>query len=217
MAGIGQMGDTARRAGDTVSIEPLGVRFTVPALWMGRFPPGTTPSKPGTGRFGCQLMINGPPEDRIVVDPARFPLITQRLVGERRSYQEALDAVVPVSAMVARAGGDRFDSSCIAPQVNFYVTDSASARSSDLMAIIAESIVGRNYSGVHSVTSDSAGWRAVHLSWSEHQSDFIRPATLEIWSRSIGNRFLIVGVMDSWSDPLDIADLLASLQWRTSP
>ena len=203
--------DTARRTADTVFIEPPGVRLTIPSLWMGRVPPGAKPTVPGRGRFGCQLMISGPVEDRIVLDPNRFLTIQEGIFGERRAYQDALDAIFPASIMVAHLGGDRFNNSCLAPQVHIYVADSATVHPADF-GPAAEPVIERAYSRVRRVESDSAGWHVVRISWTESKTDFIHPATLEIWARVVGSRMLILGIMDSWAARGDVAELLASIR-----
>lgn len=211
LTGTAQPLDTARRVADTLVIEPLGIRLTIPSLWMGRIPAGATMGSPPQGRIGCQLGISGPPEDRIVVEPARFMLIQQGIFGERRSYQDALDAVVGGAPMVAHVGGDRFNSNCIAPQAHIYVLDTAAAHATGFGAV-AQGIIERSYTGVRRVERDSAGWHVERIAWREAKTDFSHPATLDIWSRTIGSRVLIIGIMDSWAANGDTDRMLASVR-----
>lgn len=85
--------DSVRRVVDTLYIEPLGLRATVPALWMGRVPAGATVVSPGKGRFGCQLHVDRPVSERVVTDRSTFPAIIQGIYGPLQSAQEALDSI----------------------------------------------------------------------------------------------------------------------------
>jgi hypothetical protein len=118
--------DSVRLVGDTLRIEPLGVRATVPALWMGRVPPDAAAF--GQGRFGCQLNVSGPVSDRVVTDPSKFAEIITGIYGPVRSAQEAIDSILPRSAMVANVGGDRFNGNCVAPKIHVYVADTSPDR-----------------------------------------------------------------------------------------
>lgn len=203
--------DSARRVADTLLIEPLGVRATVPALWMGRVPPGATIIAPGPGRFGCQIDVNKPVGERVVTDQSKFSEIIQGIYGPVRSAQEALDSILPRSAMVANVGGDRFNGNCVAPHIHLYVTDTASLASMPVAAI-AQRVVEKVFSGVKRTESDSASWRVIKLSWDDRQTDFLKPGTLEIMIRRFRDRVLLVAVMDGWSDRLDANEFLASIR-----
>ncbi len=203
--------DSARRVADTLFIEPIGVRATVPALWMGRIPEGATMNAPGRGRFGCQLNVSGPVSDRVVVDPMKFPAIIQGIYGPVRSAQEALDSILPRSAMVASVGGDRFNGNCVVPHIHLYVTDPAMLASLPVGSI-AQRIIEKQFSGITRVESDSASWHVVNLSWSDRQTDFLKPGTLEILTRWFRDRLLVVAVMDGWSGRADTNEFLASIR-----
>ena len=206
--------DSTRLVADTLVIQPIGVHVTVPALWMGRVPPELTARRFGAGApFGCQIdASHSPLENRIVVDPSRFAGIQSGLFGERKSYQDALDMVLPVGSMVAHAGGDRFNSKCLAPQVHIYVADSAAVHVGNFLAQ-AQATIERQYPGVRGSETDSAGWHIVRFSWTETKTDFIHPASLMILARVIGGRALALGVMDAWTDPRNVNDLLTSIRW----
>jgi hypothetical protein len=203
--------DSTRRVADTLFIEPLGVRALVPPLWMGRVPEGATMRAPGRGRFGCQLDVSKPISDRVVIDPADFPAMLQGIYGPVRSAQEALDSVLPRSAMVASVGGDRVNGSCVAPHIHFYVAD-AVLPISPMIASIAHRVVERTFQGVERVEGDSASWHVISLSWTDTQTDFIKPGTLEILTRRFGDRVLLVAVMDGWSGRGDANEFLASIR-----
>jgi hypothetical protein len=201
--------DTVRLVGDTLRIEPLGVRVTVPALWMGRVPPDAAAF--GQGRFGCQLNVSGPVSDRVVTDPSKFAEIITGIYGPVRSAQEALDSILPRSAMVANVGGDRFDGNCVAPKIHVYVADTTSLAAVPV-ASIAERVVERVFPGVKRTEADSASWHVVRLSWDDRQTDFFKPGTLEILMRRIRDRVLLVAVMDGWSGRQDTNEFLASIR-----
>ena len=203
--------DSARRVADTLFIEPLGVRAIVPPLWMGRVPEGATMNAPGRGRFGCQLDVSKPVNDRVVVDPAKFPAMIQGIYGPVRSAQDALDSILPRSVMVANVGGDRFNGNCVAPHIHLYVAD-ATLSASPSIASTAQRVVEKTFAGVKRVESDSASWHVINLSWNDRQTDFLKPGTLEILMRRFGDRLLLVAVMDGWSGRGDANEFLASIR-----
>jgi hypothetical protein len=206
-----QVSDTARRVADTVFIEPVGVRLIIPPLWMGTIPAGEGAHSSGLGAFNCQLRISGPVDDRVVLDPSRFAATRQGLYGARRSYQNALDAILSNAMMVAHVGGDRFNSGCVAPHAQLYVAGAEDAAPAGFGAQ-AERVIALEYGGIKRVETDSASWHIVRISWTEAKTDWIHPATLEIWSQRIGNRFFVIAVMDSWANRVDSARLLASIR-----
>jgi len=167
--------DSVRLVADTLRIEPLGVRATVPALLMGRVPPAAAVND--QGRFGCQLDVRKPVSERVVTDPSKFAEIIKGIYGPVRSAQEALDSILPRSAMVANVGGYRFNGDCVAPNVHLYVADTASLASVPI-ASIAQRVVEREFSGVKRTEADSASWHVVRLSWDDRQTDFFKPGTL---------------------------------------
>lgn len=201
--------DSVRLVGDTLRIEPLGVRATVPALWMGRVPPDAAAY--GQGRFGCQLNVSGPVSERVVTDPSKFAEIIKGIYGPVRSAQEALDSILPRTAMVANVGGDRFNGNCVAPKIHLYVTDTASLTAVPV-ASIAQRVVGRVFSGVKRAEGDSASWHVVNLSWNDRQTDFVKPGTLEILIRRFRDRVLLIAVMDGWSGRPDANEFLNSIR-----
>jgi hypothetical protein len=203
--------DSVRRVVDTLYIEPLGVRATVPALWMGRIPAGATMVSPGKGRFGCQLNVGKPVNERVVTDRLTFPAIFQGIYGPLQSAQEALDSILPRSGMVASVGGDQFNGHCVAPHIHLYVTDTA-AIAAVPVAAIAQRVVEKVFSRVKRIESDSASWHVIHLSWDDRQTDFLKPGTLDIMTRRFRDRVLIVAVMDGWSDRIDANEFLASIR-----
>lgn len=203
--------DSVRRVADTLFIEPLGIRATVPALWMGRVPSGSTVLAPGKGRFGCQIHVEEPVNERIVTERSQFPAIMQGIYGPIRSAQEALDSIIPRSAMLASVGGDRFNGNCVAPHIHLYVVDSASLRSVSIAAI-TQRVVGKVFRGVKLAVGDSASWSVVKLSWDDRQTDFLKPGTLEVFTRRVRDRVLLVAVMDGWSDRPDADEFLASIR-----
>lgn len=203
--------DSVQRVADTIYIEPLGVRATVPALWMGRVPPGATMVAPGNGRLGCQLDVNKPVSERVVTDRLKFATIIQGIYGSVRSSQEALDSILPRSAMVGNVGGDRFNGNCVAPHIHLYVVDAAWIESLQV-ASISQRIIEKDFAGVKRAESDSASWHVVNLSWNDSQTDFQKPGTLEILIRRYRDRLLVVAVMDGWSDRMDANEFLASIR-----
>ena len=203
--------DSVRRLADTLFIDPIGIRATVPVLWMGRVPEGATLMAPGRGRFRCQLSVSAPVSDRIVVDPENFPAMIQGISGPVKSAQEALDSILPRSAMVAIVGGDRFNGNCVAPHIHLYVTTPALLESLPV-ASVAKRVVERTFAGVTSVEADSASWHVVNLSWNDRQTDFLKPGTLEILTRRFRDRVLVVAVMDGWSDRVDANEFVGSIR-----
>jgi hypothetical protein len=202
-----QLGDTASRVADTLRIEPLGVRFTIPALWMGR-----TPDDPSaSGALGCQRNVSAPIEQRIVTAPEQLAQIFDGIYAPKRTYQTALDSLVPRAAMVAHVGGHRFNGNCVTPQIHVFV---ASAASIDLSALAAtaERIVGREYTRIARAESDSGAWHIVHLSWTDAKTDWIKPASLEIRFRRYVAQVLVLGIMDAWADPRNAGAFVSSLR-----
>lgn len=202
---------SAKLVADTLQIEPLGVRFTVPPLWMGRIPGGGWESARDSGRFGCQMLISGAVEDRIVTAPEALEQITRGIFDPVRSYQTALDSIFIGARMVAHVGGDRFSGGCVAPQIHLYVSDTSSFEPSSI-GDAAQRIVGRKYSKIHRTESDSSSWYIVRLNWTDAATDWIKPATFEIWTRRSGTNVLILGVMDRWSGRLDANAFLSSFR-----
>jgi hypothetical protein len=90
-----QQRDSAWRVADTLRIEPLGIRFTVPPLWMGRVPDGVSANAPGPGRLACQFRVTGPVEDRIVTATAALSQLKGGIFPPRSTYRAALDSIVP--------------------------------------------------------------------------------------------------------------------------
>ena len=203
--------DTAFLSGDTLHIAPMGLRLTVPSFWMGRIPSGTTPSAPGGGRFGCQLMERSTLSERIVTDRAQLSSRSRGRYGPKQVFDLVLDSIVPGSALVAHVGAVPFARNCVAPHVRIYVADTVAAQPS-AFARVARRVIERQYSGIKSVTTDSAGWTIVRLAWTEAKTDFIRPAALDIWSRRMGGRLVILGVMEFWAGKDDTAALLNSIR-----
>ena len=207
--------DSARFVADTLVIEPLGVRFTIPSIWMGR-----VPAKPSVaslisnerGRFACELLSHAPLEERVILDKPRLAGIGSGLKGFMKSYQDALDAIVPVTALVAHAGGVAFRDNCLAPQAHIYVVDTAIVRVPEF-ASRAMAVIEREYSDIKHTETDSAGWHVVRLGWREAKTDFIHPVSLEFWSRRFGGRLLVLGVMTrEWVARGDTYDFVASMR-----
>lgn len=207
----GAPSDTAVLSGDTLHIAPIALRLTIPSLWMGRTPIGATPIAPGGGRFGCQLMERSTLNERILTDRAQLASRARGQYGPKQVYDTALDSIVPESALVAHVGAVPYARNCIAPHVRIYVADTGAARP-DAFALVARRVIERQYPGIKSVTTDSAGWNIVRLAWTEAKTDFIHPATLDIWSRQMAGRLVILGVMDSWAGKDDTTALLKSIR-----
>lgn len=206
-----QSSDSVRRVADTLFFEPLSVRATVPALWMGRVSEGVTALAPGRGRFGCQIHVEGPADVRVIVNASQLATIGQGLYGPRRSYQDALDSILPRGSLLAHVGGDRFNGNCVAPQIHLYVVDAASVQPTSFASRV-EAVAAQQYSGIQRAEIDSASWHIVRVSWTDNKTDFIKPATLEIYARRIGARLLLVAVMDGWAAQFDTEEFLNSIR-----
>ena len=200
--------DSAYLAGDTLRIEPVGLRVTVPSFWMGRVPPGATPLAPGGGRFGCQLMERSTVDERIVTDREQLATRERYRFGTKQAYDRALDSLAGSASLLAQLGGVPFARNCLAPQIRIYVADRATIDTAAL-GVVARREVERQYSAIKSVRTDSAGWSIERLSWTDSKTDFIHPGTLEVWYRVVGSRLIILAVMDAWSGKEDTAALLA--------
>lgn len=204
-------GDSAYLSGDTLRVEPVGLRLTVPSFWMGRVPTGATSLVPGAGRLGCQLSERSTVEERIVTRREQLVAHDGYPHGTKMAPELALDAVVPVEALVAHVGAVPFASNCIAPHVRIYVVEKA-AREPVAISLVAPRAIDRHYSDVGSISVDSAGWKILRLSWTDSKTDFVHPGTLEIWYRQFGSRAVILSVMDAWSGKEDTAAFLTSIR-----
>src|SRR5262249_5338600 len=117
--------DSARLVGDTVFIEPLDARFTIPASWMGRKGP------PDGSRTGCQsnpFIGVGPLEDRIITAPSRLATLTVDPASHLRVHEDALNAILKPSYLVAHVGAVPLTFGCLAPQVHVYVAAATDVR-----------------------------------------------------------------------------------------
>ena len=203
--------DSAYLSGDTLRVEPTGLRLTVPSFWMGRVPPAATPLAPGAGRSGCQLMERSSVEERVVTQRRQLVARERYRYGTKQAYDRALDSIVPAAALVAHVGGVPFARNCLAPHVRIYVADKSSVDTS-AFASVARREIERLYTSVNSASVDSAGWHIQRLSWTDSKTDFIHPGTLEIWHRVVGEGVVILAVMDAWSGREDTAALLKSIR-----
>jgi hypothetical protein len=203
--------DTAYRSADTVFVEPIGARLTIPSFWMGRTPTDRTSFFPGGSRFQCQAMEAGAIEDRLVTDKLRLSSMPRPPYGPQKEYEAAFDSLVPRSLLAAQVGPVPYSRNCVAPHVRIYVADTTGLRLSSFGSIAVRQIE-REYSGVRSASVDSAGWSIVRITWTESKTDFIHPASLEFWSRRIGHRMLILAVMDTWAGKDDVGALLNSVR-----
>lgn len=211
----GSTADSARLLGDTVFIEPIGVRLTLPGLWLGRSAEARRTAA-GQERLLCQYSVSGSVADRIVTDRVRLLALRDQARGHRQAYQAALDDVVPHSAAVAHVGGAPFSGGCGAPQIRVYIVDSTQAPPSDAGAV-AQAAIERSFSGVTRTQVDSAGWRVTRMRWRVVEYDYIFPGTLDLWSRTVANRVVVVAVMDAWTAAGDVASVLSSLEIRGAP
>ncbi len=50
---------------------------------------------------------------RVIVNASQLATIGQGLYGPRRSYQDALDSIIPRGSLLAHVGGDRFNGNCM--------------------------------------------------------------------------------------------------------
>ena len=204
--------DSARLVGDTVFIEPLGARFTIPASWMGRKGP------PDRGRTGCQSnpFIGGPLEDRTITEPSRLATLAVDPASHLRVHEDALNAILKPSYLVAHVGTVPLTFGCLAPQVHVYVAAATDVRPRTFAANARSVLEQRKTLDLSFTEADTQGWHRVSFSWRVVESDFRYPTTLDIWSRAIGSRVVIVAVMDRWYGPVDTAELLSSWSFNAS-
>jgi len=205
--------DSARLVGDTVFIEPLGARFTIPASWMGQKGP-TDPH-----RSGCQtwpFYEVGPLEDRIITTPSRLATLTAGPASHLRVHEDALHAILKPSYLVAHVGAVPLTFGCLAPQVHVYVAAATEVRPRAFAANARSVLEQRKASDLSLTEADTLGWHRVSFLWRVFDNDFRYPTTLDVWSRTIGSRVVIVAVMDRWSGPVDTAELLSSWSFNAS-
>lgn len=208
-------GDSAYLYRDTLSVEPVGLRLTVPSFWMGRVPAGATSLNPGGGRSACQLSERSTVVERIVTRREQLVALDGYPYGSKLAPELALDSIVPAAALVAHVGGVPFETNCIAPHVRIYVVEKA-AMEPVAIAVVARREIGRHYSDVASTSVDSAGWNILRLAWTDSKTDFVHPGTLEIWYRQLGSRVVILGVMDAWSGKEDTSAFLTSIRFSAT-
>jgi hypothetical protein len=151
-----------------------------------------------------------------VLDHAQLAGLGGKLFGSVRAAQDALDATVPRGAMLAHMGAARFDATCLAPQVHFYVADSLLVGTQRL-GEQAQRVIERDFRPVRRIEADSLGWHLVRLSWTDDKTDFIHPGALEVWTRRTGNRYLVLGIFDRFAGAAEVLELLMSLQVPKAP
>src|SRR5215469_11941949 len=105
--------DSARLVGDTVFIEPLGARFTIPASWMGRKGP-PDPHRLGCQRYEAGPFYVGPLEDRIITAPSRLATLTAGPASHLRVHEDVLNAILKPSYLVAHIGAVPLALGCLA-------------------------------------------------------------------------------------------------------
>jgi hypothetical protein len=108
-------------------------------------------------------------------------------------------------------GGDRFNGTCMTPQIHVFVTEAGLV---ELPSVgpTAERIVGRDYARIERAESDSGAWHTVRLAWTDSKTDWVKPASLDIWFRRYGSRILVLAVIDAWSDRTHTNAFLSSLR-----
>ena len=203
--------DSARLVGDTVFIEPLDARFRIPASWMGRKGP------PDRGRTGCQTNpLIGPLEDRIITAPSRLAVLTASPDHQLRIHEDALNAILKPSYLVAHVGAVPWTFGCLAPQVHVYVAAATEVHPRAFAANARAVLEQRKASDLSLTEADTQGWHRVSFLWRVVEGDFRYPTTLDVWSRTIGSRVVIVAVMDRWHGPVDTGELLSSWSFNAS-
>ena len=208
--------DSARRVADTVLIEPLGARVIIPSFWTGRSSGGSAESPARRDRLSCQNAPWGPLDGRVIVDQAQLANMGGKLFGSMRAAQGALDATVPRRSMVAHMGSARFDGQCLGPQVHLYVTDSL-LHGPLVLGAVAQQLIARDYGPVQRTEADSAGWHLTRLSWTDDKTDFIHPGTLEVWTRKVRKRYIVLGIIYRFAGAIDTDELLSTLQVPIEP
>jgi hypothetical protein len=197
--------DTAYLEGERLLVQPIGITFRVPPVWLGNSPP--------KGRdYPCGNPPSGTVSDRIVTEPGRFRSL-QRPGGEwKAEFAAVVDSVLPFRDLVAHLGGDPWNGNCGAMQMRVYVGDHLAWRTIEALPGVRSA--RRYFKPVHRTQVDSAGWGITRLSWNAWYTDYGGPATVEFWSRSFGGRDLVLVFMFSGYDSdqfLDRTDIIQSI------
>lgn len=201
--------DSARLVAGRLLIEPLGVSFAVPPLWLGM------PPEPGRPSYHCANTPAGTVTDRIVTERARLPALRDARREWRREYSAVVDSVLPFPELVAHVGGDPWiGGHCSALQMRVYVSD-MEVGTLEPRFTAGATTAARFFSPVARVNTDSAGWHMTRLSWNAWYHDYGGTANVEFWVRAVGGRTLIVVFMYEPGLPDQLADrtaIIASLR-----
>lgn len=200
--------DSARLDGQRLVVEPIGISFRLPSVWLGL-------PRPQGRDYLCANDPAGTVADRIVTEPARFKSLQAPAREWKKEFSAVVDSVLPIRDLVAHLGGDPWTGSCSAMQMRVYVGDRLAQRSA--AAEPGMRTAERYFKPVERTQVDSAGWRITRLAWNAWYYDSGGPARVEFWARSIAKRDLVLVFMFAGYNAdqfLDRTDIIESIRER---
>jgi hypothetical protein len=198
--------DSAYLAGRRLLIEPLGMSFRVPPVWLGM-------RGPGDRDYHCGNQPEGRVRDRIVTDPARLRSFKGPAGEWRTEFSAVIDSVLPFANLVAQLGGDPWRGSCGTLQMRVYVGDRLGKLT--MAADAGVRTASRYFQPVSRSQVDSAGWHITRLSWNAMYHDYGGTAQVEFWTRPVRGRDVVLVFMFTGKGGgqfLDRTDIVASIR-----
>lgn len=185
--------DSARIAGSTVAIDPLGLELTLPPAWVGdRDTAATSPS--------CGHHLRGAPARRFATSRPMLDSL-QHATGEwDQEYSAVVDSILPFAQLVAQLGPEPFSGgTCYADlQLRIYVLDSAptTGTAEHAPSLAAGFRVAHGLFPSASLASrDSSSWHIDALRWIAWYSDYGAEANVQLYSIPIRNRVAVLVFM----------------------
>lgn len=209
---LGSPVDTARVVDSTLEIEPVGVSFRVPPVWLG--------APPVRSHIVCGSTAQGTLADRIHVQPAAFPSL-QHATGEwEAEYSAVVDSIMPFADLAAHLGSRGWGrGGCFAGlQMRVYVSSVAQRDIADRVRGIGLTTASAFFSPVQVISTDSAGWHIEHVRWNARYFDYGSDANVELYMRSIGSRLVVLvfvhTTLPDGGQVIDRDEMLASFRVR---
>ena len=196
--------DSARVVNGRLVVEPLGISFQIPPVWLG------LPDALKRDR-SCANTPGGTVADRIKVRRQDFASLRGPTGEWKREYDAVVESMLPFRSLVAHLGGDPWDGNCGAIQMRVYV-GAFSGRRMATQAIVGARVASRYFRPVRRVVAVRQAWTRVSLSWKADYGDYFGTAHVEVWTRPVKGRFLVLVFMfgDGMEQRADIDGIVAS-------
>lgn len=199
--------DSASIVGHRLLVEPLGISLEIPADWL---PNASAQRRPA---HSC---VDGPDVRPMVVTArAERAALERPAAGYDVEYAQVVDTLVSFDRMVAHLGADQWGRGHCwnGLSARVYVLPAPDPAIPERAAHVLVRTASGGTAQPAAATIDSAGWRLTRLEWTSPHGDFIGAPRVELLTRELAGRTLVVAFMYMGADALTTRSaLLASVR-----